>query len=187
MELETLITALLIILFTLAGGKTTLDITQTQDQSQKLNQTVQVTSVADGDTVDIQLSGGEETVRILGIDTPEKYGENNPEEFGLEDTEKNNRCLKNTAEKASQLVKDKIENKEVRVIQDPLSDKRGGYGRLLAYIEYNQTDIGQELLQKGYARVYESEFQKINTYLEIENRVMENQVGIWNESCGAIS
>jgi len=186
MELETIITALLIILFVLAGGKTTFETVNPQQQD-RLNQTAKVTSVADGDTVDIRLNGKEETVRILGIDTPEKYGENNPEEFGLEDTEKNNRCLKNTAEKASQLVKDKIENKEVRVIQDPLSDKRGGYGRLLAYIEYNQTDIGQELLQKGYARVYESEFQKINTYLEIENRVMENQVGIWNESCGAIS
>ncbi|MGA9399647.1 thermonuclease family protein [Haladaptatus sp.] len=38
---------------------------------------VTVTDVVDGDTLDIQYSNGStDTVRLLGVDTPESYGDN---------------------------------------------------------------------------------------------------------------
>jgi hypothetical protein len=43
---------------------------------------VVVTHVTDGDTFDIQYPNGtEDTVRLLGVDTPEVYSEVSPEEF----------------------------------------------------------------------------------------------------------
>jgi micrococcal nuclease len=144
----------------------------------------QVVEVVDGDTVDVNLDNRKETIRILGIDTPEVHGQNIPGEYFLENTSENRRCLRNIGQKASQYAKQKMSNREVRVVQDPKSDTRGSYGRLLAYIEYNQTDLGKKLLEKGYARVYNSSFTRIEEYRELETQSREAGIGIWNESCG---
>lgn len=154
-------------------------------QEQETDQRAQITEVVDGDTVDILRNGGEDTVRILGIDTPEVYSENTPSEFFLENTSENRRCLRQMGENASTFAKERIANETVEVVKDSISDERGGYGRLLAYIEYNNTDLGEELLERGYARVYNSSFTRIEEYRELETESRKEGRGIWNESCGA--
>ena len=185
MNQEKVVTVLLIILFTASVMKTGLDINQGGQEAKPENFTAQTIQVVDGDTIDINRNGVEDTVRILGIDTPETQGQNTPTEFGLENTSENQRCLRKMGEKASQLAKNKLANKTIKVAIDPRSDRRGTYGRLLAYIEYNQTDLGEEMLEKGYARVYNSKFTKKQKYRTLETESRQKQTGIWNQTCGA--
>lgn len=62
-----------------------------------------VTGMTDSDTVDIEYQNGStDTVRLLGVDTPEVYGENDPTEFeGIPDTEAGRQCLDAAGEDAS--------------------------------------------------------------------------------------
>jgi micrococcal nuclease len=68
----------------------------------------------------------------------------------------------------------------VEVVKDPQSDRRGSYGRILAYIEYNQTDLGEELMEKGYARVYNSRFKRKEEYHELE-KGSRNKIEVYGE------
>lgn len=171
------ISALLALLFVLAGANTFL--------GQEKISSYRVSEVVDGDTVDIVKNGEADTVRILGIDTPEVRGENIPREYFLENISRSRRCLREIGEKASNFAREHVEGEEVEIVQDPQSDRRGSYGRLLAYTEYNNTDLGEELLERGYARVYNSSFSRIEEYRAIERGSREEGRGIWNESCGA--
>lgn len=66
-----------------------------------------VTDVVDGDTVDVRFSNGTtDTVRLLGVDTPEVYGANDPAEFeGVPNTEAGEQCLGKAGENASAYAK----------------------------------------------------------------------------------
>lgn len=178
---EKVITVLLIVLFSLAGLNVAINPGATPSESAKTT----VIEVVDGDTVDISRKGETDTVRVLGIDTPEVYSENTPVEFFLKDTQENRQCLENIGEKATDLVKNRIADQKINVVKDSESDKRGSYGRLLGYIEHNQTDIGKVLLEKGYARVYNSSFERKEEYRALEAESRRENIGIWNESCGA--
>jgi micrococcal nuclease len=144
----------------------------------------QIVEVVDGDTVEVSLDNHKETIRILGIDTPEVHGQNIPAEYFLENTSENRECLQEIGEKASEFARKELSHRTVKIVQDPKSDGRGSYGRLLAYIEYNQTDLGKQLLKQGYARVYNSSFTRIQQYRELETESKETGKGIWNKSCG---
>lgn len=92
-------------------------------------ETITVTKVIDGDTVD--LSDGQR-VRLLGINTPEK-GQPYYEE-------------------ATNRLKELIEGKEVSLEKDV--DDKDQYGRLLRFIFYNNKNINVEMVKEGYATVY---------------------------------
>ncbi len=173
---QEVISALLALLFVLAAANTFLD---RDGQS-----AYRVAEVVDGDTVDVVKNGEADTVRLLGIDTPEKYGEVHPREFGLENSSQSRNCLRTVAKNASNLVHREISGREISVVQDSKSDERGDYGRLLAYIEYNNTDIGKLLLDNGYARVYDSNFERKQEYRGIETESMQENKGMWSENCG---
>lgn len=85
-----------------------------------------VTHVVDGDTIDLD-SG--DTVRLVGIDTPER-GE----------------CGFGPAQSA---LKRLVLDKEVTLVEsDEDADK---YGRLLRYVEVGDLDVGLRLIRKGLA------------------------------------
>lgn len=172
----------LAVMFALAAVNLLVDY-NFQEQQPEPDQRAEIVEVVDGDTVDINRNE-EDTVRVLGIDTPEVYSQNKPSEFFLENTSENRKCLRNMGEKASNFAKEKLANQTVKVVQDSKSDERGNYGRLLGYIEYNNTDLGEELLERGYARVYNSSFERKEKYRELETESRVEGRGIWNESCG---
>ena len=136
------------------------------------------TEVVDGDTLDIN---GEirATVRVLGVDTPETQASNAPDEFGMQDTLQNRECLERWGKTATEFTRNFTDSGEVQVKTDPAADRRGTYGRLLAYIEKDSEDLGAELLERGYARVYESEFQKLEQYRNLENQARSENRGLW--------
>ena len=140
-----------------------------------------ISRVVDGDTVEVEgeFTG---TVRLLGVDTPETYSSNSPNEFGLEDTLSNRDCLKIWGKKATGFAENYTQDREVKISLDPESERRGDYGRLLAYIktENSSETLNYLLVEKGLARVYESEFQRTEEYLSAEETAMEKDLGVWS-------
>jgi micrococcal nuclease len=98
-----------------------------------------VVEVIDGDTIEVAIQGREETVRLLGIDTPEIHVDTGvPECFGPE---------------ASRFTASLLPSgTEVRLERDIVG--RDHYGRLLAHVRRlaDGLAVNEELLRRGYAR-----------------------------------
>ncbi len=100
-----------------------------------------VIEVIDGDTIRVELAapfGQEETVRLLGIDTPEKPGGPRPPECGGEEA---------TAFTTSLLAR----GTPVQLARD--KETRDVYGRLLAWVirSDDDTNVNLEILRNGHA------------------------------------
>lgn len=97
-----------------------------------------VVRVIDGDTIVVHLGGGAETVRVLGIDTPETHKPDTPVEcYGPEASDRMTALLPRGT--------------VVRLVRDV--EARDRYGRLLAYV-YRDSDglfIDLRMVQEGYA------------------------------------
>ena len=117
-----------------------------------------VMAVIDGDTIEID---GGETVRYIGIDTPET-----DECYGPEATEAN---------------RELVEGKEIILIRDV--ENRGKYGRLLRYVIVDGRFVNAELVRLGYAepRSYGESvmFQQVLTLFGRYAR--EEGVGLWGQ------
>ncbi len=99
----------------------------------------EVVSVIDGDTIIVTLNGQEETVRYIGIDTPEPRREGTPE-CGSHEATLFNRSL--------------VEGETVRLVAD--TEDRDRYNRLLRYVYVGEGEtelfVNAELLRAGLAR-----------------------------------
>jgi len=142
---------------------------------------VTVTRVVDGDTVDVRFENGlTDRIRLLGVDTPERRGGTDPAEFeGIPDTAAGERWLARWGEAATTYATDELDGREVRVAVDSAADRRDRYGRLLAYVVADGDLFNRRLLQEGYARVYESEFSRLEAFRAAERRARERRVGLW--------
>lgn len=140
-----------------------------------------VTSVVDGDTIDVRFEDGStDRVRLLGVDTPEVHVETSPAEYeGVPDTEAGRACLRSAGEDASAFVDQEVGGDRVEIDTDPVADRRGGYDRLLAYVLENGTSLNYVLVRDGYARVYDSEFQHADRFYEAEAAAQQAGRGVW--------
>jgi len=95
-----------------------------------------VVEAVDGDTVHVRIDGDEESVRYIGIDTPESVipGER-PECFG---------------KRAAELNRSLVEGERVTLIFG--AERRDHYDRLLAYIYLGERFINAEIVRRGFAR-----------------------------------
>jgi micrococcal nuclease len=92
--------------------------------------------VIDGDTIKVQISGGEDEVRYIGIDTPETVKPDTPVQcFGPQASSENHRL---------------VDGRRVRLVFD--RERRDIYGRLLAYVYTDRGFVNAELVRRGYAR-----------------------------------
>ena len=146
-----------------------------------------VVDVADGDTVDVRLANGtEETIRLVGVDTPEVWVANTPREFrGLANTSANRDCLRRWGHEASDYTTSRLAGADVTLAFDPNTDRRGYYGRLLAYVYVNGTNHNAALIDRGLARVYDdSDFSRKPAFQRAETAAYENRTGLWTCSTG---
>lgn len=96
-----------------------------------------VTAVVDGDTIEVAWTGRSDTVRLLGVDTPETVHPARPVEcFGPE---------------ASEFTRRRLLGRTVRLSFDRV--RRDPYGRLLAYVEVDGGRFNDLLLATGHARL----------------------------------
>lgn len=95
----------------------------------------------DGDTIAVNMNGKTETVRFIGIDTPETHKPNTPVQ-----------CY---GPAAAAFTKNIIGTNRVRLVSDPLSTDRDRYDRLLRYVYLpNGTLVNEKLVQNGFAFYY---------------------------------
>jgi micrococcal nuclease len=131
-------------------------------------QTAQVVRVVDGDTLRVLLDGQEQTVRLIGIDTPESVHPRQPVEcFGVE-----------AAARARELATDQ----RVQLAADPTQDRTDRYGRLLRYVYLpDGTLLNQALIAQGYAfeYTYNVPYQHQAAFQQAEREAREAQRGLW--------
>ncbi|HQK55041.1 MAG TPA: thermonuclease family protein [Methanolinea sp.] len=139
-----------------------------------------VTRVIDGDTIAVKTAGGrEETVRILGIDTPEteEHGNWGNEYEGISSPV----YLTSWGYLASDQTENLVKGKGVTLMTDCMTGERDRYGRLLAYVGVDGSDLGSLLLEGGYARVYtEESFGKKQQYLLLQSEAQSAGAGLWS-------
>src|SRR5829696_1785968 len=97
----------------------------------------QVLRVVDGDTIHVAVDGRDETIRYIGVDTPESVKPGTPVQ-----------CF---AKRASAFNARLVAGERVRLVAD--AEPRDRYGRLLAYV-YRVRDgrfVNAALVRHGYA------------------------------------
>ena len=100
-----------------------------------------VVKVVDGDTITVSINGSSESVRLIGIDTPETVDPRTTVQcFGME---------------ASNKTKELLTGKRVRLEFDPVTGERDKYRRLLAYVfREDGLFVNKYLVEQGYAYEY---------------------------------
>lgn len=125
-----------------------------------------VVEVADGDTFTVIMSGREQEVRLVGVDTPETHHPSKPVQcYGPE---------------ASQFTTDLIEGEAIRLEADARQPNRDQYDRLLRYAYLQDgRELNEVLVKRGYALAtdFNTEKEQLLKNLQAEARVQ--QVGLW--------
>jgi micrococcal nuclease len=128
-----------------------------------------VVQVLDGDTIVVQRGNYRDTIRLLGIDTPETHHPTKPVQcFGPE---------------ASDYSTSRLEGRVVQLEDDV--ERHDIYGRRLAYVYVNGENFDEELLRKGYARllVIEPNHAHARDMLDDELDARARRAGLWG-ACG---
>lgn len=148
-----------------SASKTQPTQTKASTASAKAKDTIKVTKVVDGDT--IELEGGQK-VRYIGIDTPETVDPNKKVQcYGKEASDKN---------------KSLVEGKEVKLVKDVSETDK--YGRLLRYVYVGDTFVNDYLVRQGYANAssYPPDVKYQDQFTKAEKEARDNNRGLWN-SC----
>jgi endonuclease YncB( thermonuclease family) len=138
----------------------------------------EVVYVTDGDTIKVMRGGTKETVRLIGVDTPETKDPRKPVQcFGRE---------------ASKKTTDLLLGKHVRLEYDPVAGDKDKYGRLLRYVFLDDgTNISRQLIFDGYAHeyTYEAQLYKYrDDFTAAEEDARENKRGLWaDDACSGFA
>lgn len=129
-----------------------------------------VASIVDGDTVVIDFGNGNETVRLLGIDTPESVDPSRPVQcYGAEAT--------------ARLAELAPPGTTVRLERDV--EARDRYGRLLAYLFVDEVFVNEVLLAEGFAAlavIAPNDTHRV-ALARAEMRARTVEAGLW-AACG---
>ena len=122
----------------------------------------QLVRVIDGDTIEISRDGKVDSVRLLGIDAPEK-----------------DQCF---YEESKRTLANLVGNNSLSLSADPLNEEQDEYGRLLRYVYKNDILVNEVLIKDGSAKYLP--FFPItlsNQFAELEKQAKENNLGLWNK------
>jgi len=121
--------------------------------------TARVVSVADGDTYDVRRpTGGEVTIRLHGVDTPESA-----QPFGG---------------RATRRARQLLQGENVRVSVEDV----GRYGRAVARVEVGGADLGAMLIRGGYGWHYRQYAPNATEYSRLEQQARNAGRGLWSRS-----
>jgi micrococcal nuclease len=130
--------------------------------------TARVVEVIDGDTIRVIVNGHRETVRLLGVDTPETHHPTKPVQcYGPE---------------ASAYTARRLTGEEVQLEDDVETHDK--YGRRLAYVYVDGKRFEDDLLEHGYARLLVIPPNGVygRVMLSEELAAKQARVGLWG-SC----
>ena len=127
-----------------------------------------VVRFSDGDTITVNMNGTQESVRMIGVDTPETHKPNAPVQ-----------CY---GPAASAYTKNLIGTQKVRLEADPTNQNRDRYGRLLRYIYLPDGRLVQEeLIKNGYGFAYTLfPFTKKDDFVKLQDLARSENKGLWS-------
>lgn len=128
-----------------------------------------VSHYIDGDTIMVNMNGSEETIRFIGIDTPETHKPNTPVQcYGPAAAAHTQSVIKNSGGK-------------VRLQSDALSSNRDRYDRLLRYVYLpDGTNVNLLNVQQGYAFYYPYfPYTKSEQFQAAQKQAMTQKLGLW--------
>ena len=127
-----------------------------------------VVEVNDGDTIVVDMNGRRETIRMIGVDTPETHRPETPVQcFGPQ---------------ASTYTKNLLSGVKVRLSADPLNTNRDRYDRLLRYVYLPDGQLVQsDLIRKGYGFSYtQFPFGRAIEFDRYERQAKDSKMGLWS-------
>jgi micrococcal nuclease len=130
---------------------------------------VKVVSVTDGDTIKVSINGTTQTVRMIGMDTPETVDPRKPVQcFGKE---------------ASNKTKSTLLNQMVRLESDPTQGDLDKYQRLLRYVFLaDGSNFEKMMIEQGYAHeyTYDTPYKYQAEFKAAQKDAQANQRGLWS-------
>ncbi len=132
-----------------------------------------IVKVVDGDTIDVDINGKIERIRMIGINTPETVDPKKPVEcFGKE---------------ASDKAKELLSGREVRLEVDTTQTDRDKYNRLLRYVwREDGLFYNLEIIKQGYAYeyIYDLPYRYQKEFKAAQNDAESKKLGLWaNNAC----
>lgn len=126
-----------------------------------------VASVIDGDTIVVNMNDRPETIRFIGVDTPETVHPSKPKE-----------CY---GEEASKKTLEMLLGKSVYLVPDPQTKDRDQYGRLLRFVFLEDgTFVNAKLIEGGFGFNYIYDpFQFMKEFDRLEKQAKSAKVGLW--------
>jgi micrococcal nuclease len=126
-----------------------------------------VTRFVDGDTIAVDMSGHQEKIRFIGVDTPETHKPNTPVQ-----------CY---GPAAAAFTKNTIGSQRVRLVADELSSNRDRYDRLLRYVYLPDGRLLNEMIIiNGYGFYYPYfPFTKSQEFNGAELTAQAHKAGLW--------
>jgi len=154
---------LVVLVLAVLGGRLAIQ----RDDASPAGVRAEVTRIVDGDTIHVDLDGTDETVRYIGVDTPESVKPGTPVE-----------CF---AKKASAYNARLVEGEDVKLRFDV--ERRDRYGRLLAYV-YRAGDglfVNARLIRDGYARTLTvpPNVRFADRFARLQREAREARRGLW--------
>jgi micrococcal nuclease len=127
-----------------------------------------VVRVVDGDTIVVDRDGAQETIRLIGVDTPETKDPRKEVQF--------------YGQEAAAFLENLLKREEVYILTEGARTK-DHYGRTLAHV-YRAPDglwVNLEIVRQGYGQVYTAEaFNAIKLFLASQRKAREAGKGLWN-------
>jgi endonuclease YncB( thermonuclease family) len=163
LKLAVFLLVLLIVVISQSGWLKNTPATLQQNQPGQYS----INHFIDGDTIAVNMNGSIETVRMIGVDTPETHKPNTPVQ-----------CY---GPQATDFTKTLIGQSSVRLQADPLDTNRDRYGRLLRYVYLPDGRLVEtELINNGYGFAYtQFPFQKSAEFMANEEAAKGAKKGLW--------
>ncbi len=145
-------------------------------------QTTTVTRVVDGDTLKIRYWGKEESIRLIGIDTPESRVNKKTKK----DAKRSGQDIKTIIEmgkRATEYVESLVKQGDLITIEFDTQEK-DRYGRLLGYVYLpNGKMLNEEIVKAGYANVMTvpPNVKYKDRFLRVYKQARERKRGLWGE------
>ncbi len=149
-------------------------IEQTSEPEQKTETSYifyDVVKVVDGDTVALSINGQSQTLRLIGLNTPETVDPRKPVEcFGVE---------------ASNKAKQILTGQSVRIEKDITQGELDKYNRLLAYVFLKDgTNFNKMMIKEGYGYeyTYNTPYKYQTEFKLAEKIAKEQKRGLWADN-----
>jgi len=147
------------------------------EHESRQKETFLVKRVIDGDT--FELENGDR-VRMLGIDTPEKF-QSSKLDSDADRTGRDKKTIQKLGELSSEYTKKLIGGKKVVLVPESNYEDKDKYGRLLRYVYLEDgTFVNKKIIEDGYANVYRRfPLSKTGEFEQAEKDARENNRGLW--------